>query len=314
MKVLITGGAGLLGQNLIRTLLDRGDEVFATEFTSRKIKTQHPNLTIYTDCNLKDYDKCLAICEDMDIIIHAAAYIRGAKGQLENPISLVRNNLYPTMNIMEAACERKVPKFAFVGSSTMYPNVSYPVKESEGFDGEPPDMYTGVGWWKRYTEKMAMYYHSISSTKFAMVRTTAMYGPYDIFDVVRSHVIPSLIMKGSRKDDPFEVWGDGTQVRDFVFIEDFIEGLLLTIENHAVADPINIASGTPTSVKDLVGAVVSAYNYSPTLNFDSSKPTMIHTRLVDVSKALGILGWKAKTSLSEGIKKAVEWYEKENTI
>ena len=316
-KILITGGAGLLGQNLVRKFLAENYEVHATQFTmgTRKITLTHPNLKVYP-CDLKDYNVCLELCKDKDLVVHGAAYIKGAKGQLENPISLIRNNLLPTINIMEASCEKKVPKFAFIGSSTMYPDVPYPVGEDEAFVGEPPAMYTGVGWWKRYTEKMAAYYHKITSTKFIVVRTTAMYGPYDIFDISRSHVVPSLIMKCSRKDDPLEVWGNGTQVRDFIFIEDFVEGLMLAInksDKYLTTEvvPINIASGEPTSIYKLVNTTTSAYKYTPTLNFNNSMPIMIHSRLVSTQKAIDLLGWRAKTTLVEGIKRTVEWYENE---
>ena len=163
---------------------------------------------------------------------------------------------------------------------------------------------------KRYCEEVCMYCHDITSTKFALVRTTALYGPFDIFDPEKCHAIPALVVKAHQKNDPFEIWGDGSQVRDFVFIRDMIDGLLLTIEKHAEADPINIASGTASTINDVVRHIVNQYpGYSPKIVHDTSKPIMIPVRLVDVSKAKSVLGWSGQTTLEEGIAETVKWFE-----
>ena len=112
-----------------------------------------------------------------------------------------------------------------------------------------------------------------------------------------------------RQNDPYEVWGDGSQIRDFVYVDDVVDGLLQTIEHHPDADPINIATGVGTNVKDLVNTITSIYEYSPELTFNTDKPTMIPVRLVDVSKAKSILDWSAKTDLSTGLRETIDWYE-----
>ena len=140
-----------------------------------------------------------------------------------------------------------------------------------------------------------------------MIRTTAIYGPRDNFNE-RGHVIPQLILKGARGDNPFEVWGDGNQVRDFIYVDDLVDGLLRTVENYAVADPVNIATGKKTTVRDLAKTITNSFEYSPKFFFDSTKPTMIPVRLVDVSKSKEVLRWNASTNISEGIQKTVDWY------
>ena len=307
-NVLVTGAAGLCGHAAVKRLLQEDAYVRAVTYTARNLDIDHPRLTVES-ADLLDYESCLSVTEDIDIVVNFVAYLRGAKGQSESPADLVRRNVVPSINVIDAACKNKVSVFGFVGSSTCYPDATYPVKESEGFDGDPHPVYEGVGWMKRYCEKACMHLHEVTDTNFAMIRTTAIYGPHDTFDPEKCHAIPHLILKASAKNDPYEVWGDGSQIRDFVYVDDVVDGLLQTIEKHPVADPINIATGVGTNVKDLVNTITDIYDYSPEFIFNTDKPTMIPVRLVDVSKAKTILGWSAETDIKSGLKKTIDWYE-----
>jgi GDP-L-fucose synthase len=306
-NVLVTGAAGIAGHSTVKKLLDLGANVRATVFTSKKLNIpDNPRLEI-VKCNLHSYDQCLQITKDMDIVFNLVAYIRGAKSQVDAPINLVRNNIVPAVNMMDASVKSKVDRFGFIGSSTMYPDVEYPVLETEAFSDEPHPAYTGVGWMKRYSEKVIEHFNDISNTKFAIVRTTAMYGPHDSFNE-RGHVIPQLILKADKGLNPFPVWGDGSQVRDFVHVDDVIDALLLVTEKNPTATAYNVASGTPTTVKELVETIVGAYGYNPKIEYDITKPSMIPKRLVNVSKIKDDLGWEAKTNLKSGIEDTVNWY------
>ena len=306
-NVLVTGAAGLAGSAAVLRLLDEGSSVRATVFNSRKLNFEHNKLEVVKR-DLHDYQSCLDVTRDIDVVLNFVAYIRGAKGQLDSPTALVRNNVNPAMNMIDAAAASGVDRFGFVGSSTSYPPSDVSILESQGFDDEPYPCYEGVGWMKRYSEKVCQYFHKNSNTKFAMTRTTAIYGPRDNFNE-RGHVIPQLILKADRRDNPFEVWGDGSQIRDFIYVDDLVDGLLHIVEHHAVADPVNIATGTATSVKTLAKTITDTYEYQPEFYFDETKPTMIPKRLVDVTKASD-LGWNAQVNLKSGIKKTVEWYHK----
>lgn len=308
-KVLVTGGAGLAGHTFIKELIDRGANVFATTFKRRKIDLDEYYFSRITQrkVDLMNYDDCLTVTKGMNIVIHCAVHIRGAGGQVSNPIALIRNNTIPSLNIMDAAVANKVSRFGVIGSSTMYPDSSDEMQEHLGFIDKPPEVYTGVGYFKRYIEQMAMYYHKITDTDFAIARTTAIYGPHDNFFEGEGHVIPSLLIKANRGDDPFEIWGDGTQVRNFVYVDDLVDGLLLMVEKHCVADPINITSKEKTTIRTLVKTIVKNYNYTPELKYDITKPIMIHTRLVSIAKAMRVLDWHPKVSLEEGIKLTVDW-------
>ena len=308
-NVLVTGGAGIAGHSTVKKLLDQGANVRATIYKSKKLNIpDHPNLEVVR-CDLHSYKKCLEITKDMDVVFNLVAYIRGAKSQTDAPIDLVRNNIVPAVNMMDASVKNKVDRFGFIGSSTMYPDVSYPVKETEAFDTEPHHCYTGVGWMKRYSEKVIEHFNDISKTKFAIVRTTAMYGPHDSFNE-RGHAIPQLILKADKGMNPFNVWGDGSQVRDFVFVEDVIDALLLVTEKNPTARAYNIASGTPTTIKELVETITKIYGYEPQFDFDLSKPIMIPKRLVDVSRIKDELGWTAPHTLEKGLEKTIDWYKK----
>jgi nucleoside-diphosphate-sugar epimerase len=309
-NVLVTGASGITGHATVKRLLSEGANVRAAVHTHRKLMIEHPKLEV-VKCDLMNHEDCLSVLKDMDICFNYVAFIRGAKGQTDskNALDLVRNNLFPSINMFDAAVRAKIDRFGFVGSSTMYPDVSHPVKEDEAYLSNPHPLYTGVGWMKRYSEKVVEYYNSISTTKFGIVRTTAIYGPHDAFNE-NGHVIPQLILKAHARMNPFEVWGDGTQTRDFIYVDDVVDALMTVVEKNPTARAYNAATGNGTTVKELVETITDLYGYSPLFKYDISKPTMIPTRLVDVSRIKNELGWQSKHSLREGLEKTISWFEK----
>jgi len=307
-NVLITGGAGITGHAMIRKMLNEGAYVRATEYKNRKIKIKHKNLEVFS-CDLMKHEDCISSLKDIDICFNFVAFIRGAEGQTEshNRLDLVRKNLFPSINMFDAAIKTKIDRFGFIGSSTMYPDTSEIMKEDNAFSGEPHQVYVGVGHMKRYCEKVIEYYSKISKTKFARIRTSAIYGPHDAFSE-NGHAIPQLIMKADNRMNPFEVWGDGTQVRDFVYVEDIVDALALVTEKKADTTPYNVATGKGTTITELVNKITKIYGYEPVLKYDVTKPTMIHKRLLDVSKIEKELDWKSKYDLTTGLKNTIDWY------
>ena len=151
-----------------------------------------------------------------------------------------------------------------------------------------------------------------------IIRPANIYGPHDDFEWETSHVVPALIRKTVERRDPIEVWGDGNDVKDLIYVDDFVEGILLAMEKINTFDTINIGTGRAVTVKDVLKAALEAGNYqNAKITFNPSKPTMIPFRMLDVSKSEKELDFKAGTSLKEGIKKTVEWfkdnYRKNNT-
>jgi GDP-L-fucose synthase len=164
---------------------------------------------------------------------------------------------------------------------------------------------------KQFTEILCqMYAEKIPEPmKTVVVRPANIYGPYDDFEWETSHVLPALMRKVIERHDPIEVWGDGNDIKDFIYIDDFIDGILLAAEKIDTFDPVNIASGVPCSIKQALQAMIEADGYTDArIVFDASKPTMIPTRLIDASKAKELLGFEAKTSITDGIRKTTQWY------
>jgi GDP-L-fucose synthase len=309
-NILITGAAGITGHAAVKRLLSEGAKVRATVYKNRGLNIEeHPNLEI-VQCDLMKHEDCMKVLEGIDVCFNFVAFIRGAKGQTEygNALDLVRNNLFTSINMIDAAVRSKLDRFGFIGSSTMYPDVSHPVNEDEAYDSNPHTLYRGVGWMKRYVEKVIEYYQDISDTKFGMVRTTAIYGPHDAFNE-NGHAIPQLIMKADSGMNPFEVWGDGKQMRDFIYVDDVVDAVMTVVEKAPTGRPYNASTGKGTTVTELVETITDIYGYSPKFNYDITKPTMIPIRLVDVSRIKNELGWEAKHTLKEGLAKTIEWYK-----
>jgi GDP-L-fucose synthase len=308
-NVLVAGAAGLLGHASVKRLLAEGAHVRATQH-NRPVKITHKNLEI-VNCDFFDTEQCNKVLDGIDVVVNCVAYVMGIAGQNENQLNLVKNNLIPSINLADACVRKKIDVFVSIGSSTMYPPVTYPVKEEQGFEGEPFHGYHGIGWVKRFLEKSYMYYHNISTTKFVLLRSAAMYGPHDNFTPNKGHVIPDTIIKAVNKTNPYYVWGDGTAVRDFVYVDDFIDGMISAVKNKAFNNPINIATGSPTTIKALVETTTRLSGYSPEIIYDPTKPTAIPFRLINVEKAKNLLNWSSSTSLESGLEKTITWY-KEN--
>ncbi len=307
-NVVIAGGAGMMGHSLIRKLLDQGAHVRATQYKTRKITITHRNLEIVT-CNLLNDEEASAIFRDMDIVFLAAAKVRGAKAMRDDPSGLILYNLNLHTKLLHLASVAKVEKCSLVSSSYVYPHTGKPNVEEEGFQGDPPAVGFGLGWVCRYLETLCKHLQMTGQTKFAIIRPTAYYGPHDLFDAEESHVIPALIAKAVRRMDPFEVWGNGEDVRCFTYIEDVTDGLLQVVEKYAVAEGINICTAQSHTVRDVLPILFRHLGFQPRVVFDPSKPSMMPYKVSNPAKAKKILGWEAKVSLEEGLKKTMDWHQ-----
>jgi len=306
-KVLITGAAGICGQSAVRRFIEKeNSKVRATVFNTRTLNYEHPNLEV-VKADLRLYEDCKRVVEGVDVVLNFAAYIRGAKGQGDSKVDLVRNNVVPGINMIDASVNAGVEYYGFIGSSTAYPEDDHPMREEELFDGDVFHLYRGVGWMKRYQQKVIEYFQEITDTKFGIVVPMAIYGPRDNFNE-HGHVIPQLIMKASEGMNPFEVWGDGTQVRTFIHVDDLIDSLIYVLETDPTATPYNVGTGVSTTITELVEEITDIYGYTPEFNYDTTKPVMIPKREIDISKVTK-LGWKAKYDLRSGLEETINWYE-----
>ncbi len=309
-NVLVTGGAGFIGVNLIKGLLELGADVIAT--LHRKPAVIQDERITYTKCELTNANDCKQVVQGMDYVFMCAANTSGAAVMEKTPLVHVTPNIIMNTLMLEAAYEAKVKKFLFISSNSVYPVTDYPVREEGMIKTDLFGKYFCVGWMKRFSEILCeMYATKLKKPmKTVVVRPANAYGEYDDFEWETSHVIPALIRKIAERHKPVEVWGDGNDIKDFIYVGDLIEGMLLAMEKIDTFSPINIASGRACTIKEVLNAILIADNYQDAkIVFNSSKPTMIPKRLIDTSKAKKLLGFKAKTSLAEGIKKTVDWYK-----
>ena len=173
-------------------------------------------------------------------------------------------------------------------------------------NGAKPD--SDYGWTKLLGEIQCQAYHRSYGMKIDIVRPFNPYGPRESFDPKDSHVIPSLIRKAIRRENPFVVWGDGTQARAFEYIEDLVEGIMLAMEKKVDSGPINIGSSNPISIHDIAKLVLQITDYNASIVWDTSKPQGVKSRKADMSEAWNHLRWKPKTPIEEGLKKTLKWY------
>lgn len=314
-KIVVTGGAGFIGSHLVEMLVAEGAVVTVPVHTKQSSLVFLDSIKdkiqlVYGDLN--DIQNCLVFTKDKDIVMHLAARVGGVEYNIKHSGSIFRENLTIFMNILEASRLNKVERFLTVSSACVYPRFcTIPTPEEEGFKDKPEQTNEGYGWAKRMEEFLSQAYAKEYGMKIAIARPYNAYGPRDNFDPESSHVIPALIKRVFDGENPLHVWGDGKQTRSFLYVEDFCRGLLMMIEKHPVADPINIGANNEISIKQLIELIVKISGKKIKIDFDTSKPEGQPRRNCDTKKAEKILGFKAQVSLKEGLKKTIEWYEKQ---
>lgn len=308
-KVLVTGGAGFVGSNLIVRLLELGAQVTAT-IHKKAPQIKDPRIT-YIQAELLNPADCEKATAGQDYVFMCAANTSGAQVMATTPLVHLTPNVIMNVSMLDAAYKAGVKKFLFMSSNTVYPLTDYPVKE-EDCTNEFYEKYHIVAWMKRFTELVCeMYDKKIAKPmKVVVVRPGNIYGEYDDFEWATSHVIPALVRKVAERMAPLEVWGDGKDLKDFIYIQDYLDGMLLAMEKQDGFDPINIAGGNSVTVRDVLGHLLKAGDYEDAeLKFLTDKPTMIPKRLIDISKAKRELGFEPKTPIGEGLARTLKWYQ-----
>jgi GDP-L-fucose synthase len=311
-KALVLGGSGFIGSNLVLRLLEESAHVRATYWESTP-QVKDPNIE-YIQCDLTQFDSCKKMVEGMDLVFMCAANTSGAAVMRNNPLAHVTPNVLMNTQILAAAYEAQVKKFLFISSSAAYPPTGdRPVKEDEMFGGDPYDVYFSVGWMKRYAEILCKIYAQKIKKPMpvTVVRPSNAYGPFDKFDPGKSHVTAAILQKVVSRQNPIEVWGTGDDLRDLIYIDDLIEGMLLAMKNPDDYSVYNIASEKVYSVKDLLKILLKIDKYEDAkVVFDPSKPTTIPVRVIDCTKAKKELGFSIKVGLEDGLSRTVDWYRK----
>jgi GDP-L-fucose synthase len=310
-RVLVTGGAGFIGSNLVLRLVEAGARVRATIHSHGEVA--HNPTVEYLKVDLTRMEDCQRTVEGVDYIFHCAASTSGAAVMKKTPLVHITPNLVMTSQLMEAAYMAKVKKFLYLSSSAAYPPTGdRPVREEEMFDADPYDIYFGVGWMKRTAEWLAVFYSQKLKDPMpvTVVRPSNIFGPRDKFSPDTSHVTAALIRRVVQREKPFVVWGTGNDIRDLLYIDDFLNGLLMAFNDPSPYLAVNIAAGGEGhTVKDVIRTLLDLDGFHDAdVQFDTTKPQMIPVRLIDNSLAVNKLGFQPRYSLREGLEKTIEWY------
>lgn len=300
-SVMVTGGAGFLGSFVIEKLCASGcGRIFA------------PRSCEY---DLRDRDAIRRALEHSqpDLMIHLAAVVGGIGANRRHPGKFFYDNLIMGVELMEAARVHGVKKFVAAGTICAYPKFTpVPFREEELWNGYPEETNAPYGLAKKMLLVQSQSYWQEYGFNSIFILPVNLYGPRDHFDLETSHVIPALIRKcvEARESGAGEVicWGDGTPTREFLYVEDCAEAILLAAERYDGAEPVNIGAGFEISIRNLVERIAALTGFTGKILWDRSKPNGQPRRMLDTSRAERLFGFKASTSLDDGLKKTIDWY------
>jgi len=302
-RVVVTGGAGFLGGYVTERLQKRGcKNIFV------------PKIEEY---DLVDIDDIIRMYEDMkpDIVIHLAAVVGGIGANRAHPGEFFYKNLMMGVQLIEQGRLRNIEKFVAIGTVCAYPKFTpVPFKEENIWNGYPEETNAPYGLAKKMLLVQSQSYRAEYGFNSIFLLPVNLYGPGDNFDPASSHVIPALIKKCvdaiDSGADYIDCWGTGSASREFIYVADAAEGILLATEHYNGPEPVNIGAGFEITIKELAEKIVELTGFTGEIRWDSSKPDGQPRRRLDVSKANKYFGFKAKTPFDEGLKMTIDWYRK----
>ncbi len=300
-KVMVTGGMGFLGSFLVEKLKVKGcKDIFIPKQEDYNLVNMDPIIKAYKDGN-------------PGIVIHLAAVVGGIGANRENPGKFFYDNLMMGVQLMEVGRQMGVEKFVALGTICSYPKFTpVPFKEENLWNGYPEETNAPYGLAKKMLLVQSQAYRQQYGFNSIFLMPVNLYGPRDNFDPKTSHVIPALIKKcfNTIKNNKKEivVWGTGKPTREFLYVEDAAEGILLAAEKYNKSDPVNLGANFEISIKDLIELIVKLTGFKGKISWDTTKPDGQPRRRLDTSKAFKEFGFKAKTSFEEGLKKTIDWY------
>jgi Nucleoside-diphosphate-sugar epimerases len=309
-KVLIAGGAGFLGTNLALKLAFLGARLRLTVHR-KPLQATFPDAEV-VEADLRRPEDCARAVEGMDVVFICSAQTSGAGVIRTTPLVHVTPNVLINTLLLEAAYQARVEKVCFLSSGAAYPGTgARPVTEAEMFNGDPEEVYFPAGWMKRYAEILCRTYaEKISNPmRTVVIRPSNVYGPYDKFDFAVSHVTAALVRRVAERQTPLEVWGTGDDIRDLIYVEDFVDGTLAAVSTDLPFLSVNICAGRGYAVRQILETLLDVDSFPEArVTFDASRPSTVPVRLMDNGLARSLLGFEAKVSLAEGLKRTLAWY------
>jgi GDP-L-fucose synthase len=298
--VAVTGGNGFLGKNIVRKLRELDAEVCVVDIDKYDLR------------RLEDIRRALSENRPQ-MVIHLAARVGGIGANLEHPAEFFYDNLMMGVPLLHECWAKGIEKFVALGTICCYPKFSpVPFQEDDLWNGYPEETNAPYGLAKKMLLVQSEAYRQQYGYNSIFLMPVNLYGPGDNFDPASSHVIPALIKKcvDAREagNDQIEVWGDGSPTREFLYVEDAAEGILLAAERYDQSHPVNLGSAYEISIKDLVEKVARLTQFRGRIVWDKTKPNGQPRRKLDVSRAKEFFGFSAETSFEEGLKATIEWY------
>jgi GDP-L-fucose synthase len=310
-KILITGGSGLVGQNLTNKLLEEGYTNLRVNIHKKQPRIKYDTVE-YTYFDLQTHEGCLGATQRVEIVFHCAAQTSNAVDTVDDPLAHVTPNVSMNNFLIDASWRNGTNHYIFISSNTVYPpKGDEPVVETDFLFDEPYPVYFPVGWMKRYAEVQCELYAKYLPRKMkcTVIRPANLFGPHDKYDFNKCHVTPATIRKVADKMNPIPVWGDGTELRDLLYIGDFVEALQVVMEKETeMFEVYNVGSNEVHSVNDVLTLMRASADYSAPVEYIKGKPSMIPTRKINSDKIREKLGWKPKVSLKDGLMLAYNWY------
>jgi GDP-L-fucose synthase len=296
MRVLVTGGGGFLGSHLVKRLEAEGHEVLAARSAEHDLTSMDETARLFDEA-------------DAELVFHLAAEVGGIGANRANPGRYWFANLAMGANVLEQARLHSTPKLVIGGAVCAYPKFApVPFNEADLWDGYPEETNAPYGVAKKAVLVGAQAYREQYGLDAIFLLPTNLYGPRDNFDLETSHVIPALIRKMIESQDEVVLWGDGSPTREFLYVDDCVDGLVLASERYDGADPVNLGAAREISIRDLAELIAEVTGFEGTITWDTTKPNGQPRRSVDGSRARELFGFEAETPLRDGLERTVAWY------
>ena len=300
-KVLLTGGSGFLGRHVAEAARQRGCEVFAPSRRQLDLES--------ADAASACMDELLKAHSTVDVIVHAAAYCGGIAINQAEPAAMLCKNCRMGLNVFELARRYHVPKVLAVGSACAYPGSGQGDLREESFrDGPPHESVEAYGFAKRLLLAAQRAYHAQHGIESNHLVLASLFGPHDAFDEYRSHVVAAMIRKFTAGADKVVLWGDGSAVREFLYVEDAAEAIVRAIDLDHDLVPLNVGTGVGTSTRALAELIAKLTGFAGRIEWDATRPAGTSRKVLDVTRMRQRLGWSPQWPLERRLAETIEWY------